>query len=302
MNWQSYIKNYQVFLKLEKSLSDNTIQAYIRDIKKLAEYIGSSDNPKGPVSVNSKDLQDFVHWIHKKNLSATTQARMISSIRSFYHFLLLEDAISSSPAELLESPKTIRKLPDTLSVHEINQIIDTIDQSRPEGPRNKTIIETLYGCGLRVSELTELRISNIYFNEGFIKITGKGNKERLVPLGNTAKKLIIQYLEHIRIHVEVDKNSTDILFLNKRGKKLSRVMVFIIVKDAVEKAGIHKKISPHTFRHSFATHLIEGGADLRAVQEMLGHESITTTEIYTHLNREYLREAILSYHPRSKKK
>lgn len=302
MNWQSYIKNYQVFLKLEKSLSDNTIQAYIRDIKKLAEYIGSSDNPKGPVSVNSKDLQDFVHWIHKKNLSATTQARMISSIRSFYHFLLLEDAISSSPAELLESPKTIRKLPDTLSVHEINQIIDSIDQSRPEGSRNKTIIETLYGCGLRVSELTELRISNIYFNEGFIKITGKGNKERLVPLGNTAKKLIIQYLEHIRIHVEVDKNSTDILFLNKRGKKLSRVMVFIIVKDAVEKAGIHKKISPHTFRHSFATHLIEGGADLRAVQEMLGHESITTTEIYTHLNREYLREAILSYHPRSKKK
>lgn len=300
MNWKSYIITYKAYLKLEKALSENSISAYERDIKKLAAFFQSDERQKNPVKITQKDLQEFIHEIHRIGLSAKTQARIISGIKSFYHFLLLEEVISSSPAELLESPKTTRKLPDTLSIHEINLIIDAIDLSTPEGNRNKAMIETLYGCGLRVSELLDLRISNIYFNDGYIKVRGKGNKERLVPLGNTAQKHINNYIQHIRIHIQPDKNSTDILFLNNRGRKLSRVMVFLIVKDLVEKAGIHKSISPHSFRHSFATHLIEGGADLRAVQEMLGHESITTTEIYTHLNREFLREAILSYHPRSK--
>lgn len=300
MKWQHHIQAYKTYLKLEKSLSANSVQAYLRDINKLVSYLESSGTLKDPEDITLADLKKFITWIHEMNLSATTQARIVSGIKSFYNFLLIGDVVRESPAELLEAPRTSRKLPDTLSTHEINLIIEAIDLSTPEGTRNKAMIETLYGCGLRVSELTDLRISNIYFKDGFVKVTGKGNKERLVPLGSTAARLIQQYMEHVRIHIQPEKSFSDTLFLSKRGRKLSRVMVFMIVKDLVERAGIRKNISPHTFRHSFATHLIEGGADLRAVQEMLGHESITTTEIYTHLNRDYLREAILSFHPRGK--
>jgi len=253
-----------------------------------------------PEQVKLKDLQDFLKWINELGLSASSQARIVSGIKSFFKYLLLEDIIKDSPAELLESPKIGRKLPDTLEVEEINRLIDAIDLSTPEGVRNKAMLETLYGCGLRVSELINLKISNLYFNDGFLKVTGKGDKERLVPIGSQAIKYIKIYLENIRIHLEVKKGSEDILFLNNRGKGLSRVMVFLIIKNLAEKIGLKKNISPHTFRHSFATHLIEGGADLRAIQEMLGHESITTTEIYTHLDREYLRISILRFHPRSK--
>jgi len=300
MNWKNHINDYKSYLKLEKSLTDNSIQAYLRDMNKLNQYLDSTNKLKSPENVSLDDLQGFIHWIHERGLSPKSQARIISGIKSFYKFLMIEDVLKESPAELLEAPRTSRKLPDTLTPQEINSIIEAIDLSTIGGTRNKAMLETLYGCGLRVSELTDLHISNIYFKDGFIKVTGKGNKERLVPLGSTASKLIKQYIEHVRVHIQPDKIFCDILFLSKRGRKLSRVMVFLIVKDLVVKSGIKKNISPHTFRHSFATHLIEGGADLRAVQEMLGHESITTTEIYTHLNRDYLREAILSYHPRGK--
>ena len=300
MSWQYYINGFKTYLKLEKSLSENSIHAYVRDIEKLEQFLSQKHPNILPQNVKMKNLQDFISWIHRQGLTATTQARLISGIKAFYKYLLLEDYVKENPAELLESPKTKRKLPDTLSIDEINKLVETIDLSKPEGTRNKAMLETLYGCGLRVSELISLKISNIYFNEGFIKVRGKGNKERLVPFGTTAKKYVVQYINHDRIHINIDKNFTDFLFLNKRGRPISRVMVFIIIRDLAEKTGLRKKISPHTFRHSFATHLIEGGADLRAVQEMLGHESITTTEIYTHLDRDYHREAILSYHPRSK--
>ena len=301
MIWQSYIKGFKAYLRLEKGLSVNSVDAYIRDIEKLVQYLDSRQIKLTPDQIKLKDLKDFIEWINGFGLSAKTQARIISGIKAFYKYLILEDLIGQNPAELLESPKIGRKLPDTLSLEEINKLIDTIDLSKPEGIRNKAMIETLYGCGLRVSELVNLNISNLYFNDGFIKVTGKGNKERLVPIGSIALKHIKIYLDTVRIHADIKKESSDILFLNKRGNKLTRVMVFIIIKDLTEKAGLKKTISPHTFRHSFATHLIERGADLRAVQEMLGHESITTTEIYTHIDREYLREAILSFHPRARK-
>ena len=300
MIWESYIVGFKSYLKLEKSLSDNSIDAYLRDIDKFIQYIEISKLALKPDNVKLSDFQAFLVWINKMGLAATSQARIISGLKAFYKYLLIEDAIIGNPTELLESPKTGRKLPDTLSMHEIVQMIDAIDQSSPTGVRNKALLETLYSCGLRVSELISVKISNLYFNDGFLKVTGKGNKERLVPIGNLALKHIKIYMETIRNHMEIKKGNTDFLFLNRRGAKLTRVMVFLIVKDLAEKVGLKKDISPHTFRHSFATHLIEGGADLRAVQEMLGHESITTTEIYTHLDREYLREAILSYHPRSK--
>ncbi len=300
MTWQHYIRDFKTYLSLEKALSSNSIEAYLRDMDKLAKYLEQKGELKPPDKVTLGDLQQFIHGIHGMGLAATSQARIVSGIKSFFNFLLLEDVIRESPAELLEAPKISRKLPDTLSVEEINAIIGAIDLSTPEGTRNKAMLETLYGCGLRVSELTGLRISHIYFRDGFLKVTGKGDKERLVPLGTTAGRLIRQYLDHVRVHIRPEKAFNDTLFLNRRGRKLSRVMVFLIVKDLAEKAGIRKTISPHTFRHSFATHLIEGGADLRAVQEMLGHESITTTEIYTHLDRDYLREAILTFHPRGK--
>ncbi|MCF8379173.1 MAG: site-specific tyrosine recombinase XerD [Bacteroidales bacterium] len=301
MDWQIYIKGFKIYLKLERSLSDNSVEAYIRDVRRLWEYLELNNKKMTPTSVSLADLRAFLSWITDMGLSANSQSRMISGIKAFYKYLILEDAIRSDPTELLESPSTGRKLPDTLSIEEINQLISTIDLSKPEGIRNKAIIETLYSCGLRVSELVNLKISNIFFGEGFLKITGKGNKERLVPIGVQAKKNIKIYLEEIRIHLSIKKADSDTAFLNKRGTKLSRVMIFMIIKDLAAKCGLKKSISPHTFRHSFATHLIEGGADLRAVQEMLGHESITTTEIYTHLDREYLRETIISYHPWSKK-
>lgn len=299
MIWQNYINGFKAYLKLEKSLSINSVEAYIHDIEKLSRFFDLKNKNISPEKVTLSELQDFIKWINELGLTATSQARIISGIKAFYKYLLLEDIISQSPAELLEAPRTGRKLPDTLDIEEINSLINAIDLSKPEGTRNKAMLETLYGCGLRVSELIGLKISNLYFNDGFIKITGKGDKERLVPIGNVAIKNIKIYIDNIRNHLNVKKDSTDILFLNRRGAKMTRVMVFLIIKDLAERIGLHKTISPHTFRHSFATHLIEGGANLRAVQEMLGHESITTTEIYTHLDREYLRTSILQFHPRS---
>jgi integrase/recombinase XerD len=298
--WESYIKGFKSFLKLERSLSPNSIEAYVRDVGKLVQFLDYYNLQISPENVELKHLQDFLKWVNELGMSARSQARMISGIKTFYKYLLLEDVLKSSPAELLESPKVGRKLPDTLSTIEIDRIIEAIDLSKPEGGRNRAILETLYGCGLRVTELTELKISGIFFNEGFLKVIGKGNKERLVPLGSSAQKQILIYMREIRNHLSIGKGNEDILFLNKFGRKLSRVMIFYIIKDLAQKAGIRKTISPHTFRHSFATHLVEGGADLRAVQEMLGHASITTTEIYTHLDREYLRSNILQFHPRSR--
>ena len=299
MNWNSYIKGFKSYLELEKSLSHNSIEAYIHDITKLTQYIDFKKIDVSPDNIKLAELQDFIKWINEFGIEPTTQARIISGIKAFYKYLLLEDIIKSSPAELLEAPKTGRKLPDVLSVEDIDKIIASIDLSKPEGERNKTMLETLYSCGLRVSELVNLKISNIFFTEGFIKITGKGDKERLVPIGKVAMKLIKSYIHNVRNHIDIKKGNEDILFLNNRGSKLSRVMIFIIIKNLANKIGLKKKISPHTFRHSFATHLIERGADLRAVQEMLGHESITTTEIYTHLDREFLRSEIIQFHPRA---
>lgn len=302
MNWQIYIKGFSDYLRLEKSLSGNSIEAYVRDTRKLGDYFDLIQKDISPEKVTLDDLKGFLKWLNGFGISATSQMRIISGIKAFYKYLIIEDIIRYNPAELLESPRTGRKLPDTLSIAEVNKLIDAIDLSKPEGTRNKAILETLYGCGLRVSELVNLKISNLYFNEGFIKITGKGDKERLVPIGSSAIKFINLYIHEVRKDINVAHNFSDIVFLNNRGKALSRVMVFIIIKNLAEAIGLKKSISPHTFRHSFATHLIEGGADLRAVQEMLGHESITTTEIYTHLDREYLRETIISFHPRSKKR
>ncbi len=300
MIWQSYIKGFKAFLQLERSLSVNSVDAYIHDIEKFVQYLDCQKLNITPEKIELKHLRDFLKWINELGMSARSQSRIISGIKAFYKYLLLEDIITVNPSELLESPKIGRKLPDTLSIEEINKLIEAIDLSKPEGVRNKAILETLYSCGLRVSELTGLKISNLHFKEGFVKIIGKGDKERLVPIGNSAQKYINIYLENIRNHLAVKKDSEDILFLNKRGGKISRVMIFIIVKELVEKIGLKKTISPHTFRHSFASHLVDGGADLRAVQEMLGHESIITTEIYTHLDREYLRDAIMRFHPRAK--
>lgn len=297
--WQSYIKGFKAFLQLEKSLSTNSVDAYIHDVEKLTQYFEIAGISIPPEKVTLHHLQQFLRWIAELGMTATTQSRVISGLRGFYKYMLLENLIQKDPTEMLESPKTVRKLPSTLNIIEINDLISAIDLSTPEGERNRAMLETLYGCGLRVSELVNLRISNLYFHEGFIKVVGKGDKERLVPIGSVAMKQIHLYLSTVRIHVPVKKGHEDVVFLNRRGRKLSRVMVFTIIRNLAEKIGLKKQISPHTFRHSFATHLVEGGADLRAVQEMLGHESITTTEIYTHLDREYLRSAIIQYHPRS---
>ena len=299
MIWENYIKSFENYLRLEKSLSENSINAYLHDINKLTQYHEIKEITIKPEDIKLSDLQGFLVWINELGINATSQARIISGIKAFYKFLIIEDRIELNPTELLEAPKTTRKLPDTLSTTEIDSIINAIDLSKPEGTRNKAIIETLYGCGLRVSELINLKITNLHFNDGFIKITGKGDKERLVPIGFSAIKNISIYLENIRNKMSIKKESEDILFLNRRGSKLTRVMIFTIVKDLAAKAGIRKDVSPHTFRHSFATHLMEGGANLRAVQEMLGHESITTTEIYTHLDRQFLRETIIQFHPRA---
>ncbi|MDD5571672.1 MAG: site-specific tyrosine recombinase XerD [Bacteroidales bacterium] len=299
MNWNSYIKGFESYLKLEKSLSSNSIDAYTHDIAKLVQFIELKKQELNPEKVELSHLKNFIKWVNELGITATSQARIISGIKAFYKYLLLEDIVKSSPAELLEAPKTGRKLPDILSIEEIDKLIAAIDLSKPEGERNKAMLETLYSCGLRVSELINMKISNVFFDAGFIKITGKGDKERLVPVGSVAKKLLKSYIRNVRSHISILKGNEDFVFLNKRGSKLTRVMVFMIIKQLSSKIGLKKKISPHTFRHSFATHLIERGADLRAVQEMLGHESITTTEIYTHLDRDFLRTEIIQYHPRA---
>ncbi|MBN2519183.1 MAG: site-specific tyrosine recombinase XerD [Bacteroidales bacterium] len=299
MTWQSYIKNYKSFLQLEKSLSKNSVIAYASDIEKLLSFLEIHNKNLLPEAIATDDLRDFIAWINELGMSARSQARLISGLKSFFKYLILEEVIEKDPSELLESPKIGRKLPDVLSVEEIDNLLEAIDLSKPEGQRNKAIIETLYSCGLRVTELITLKISNLYFNEKFIRIIGKGNKERLVPISDKAIKEITLYREHHRNMLQIKKEFEDILFLNRRGKQLTRVMIFTIIKDLAEKIGLKKNISPHTFRHSFASHLIDGGADLRAVQEMLGHESIITTEIYTHLDREYLRDAIIRFHPRA---
>lgn len=299
MNWNIYIQGFKSFLTLEKSLSANSIDAYQHDVGKLVQFLQFKKYEIGPKEIELNHLQEFLKWVTELGMTARSQARVISGIKAFYKYLLLENILNDDPTALLEAPKLGRKLPETLSLEDINQLIDGIDQSTPEGVRNKAMLETLYSCGLRVSELVNLQLSNLFLKDGFIKVIGKGNKERLSPIGSVAIKHINIYRDEVRCHIPIKKDQEDFLFLNRRGSKLTRVMVFTIIKELARKTGLKKHISPHTFRHSFATHLIEGGADLRAVQEMLGHESITTTEIYTHLDREYLRDAIFRFHPRS---
>jgi integrase/recombinase XerD len=299
MSWQSYIKGFKSYLQLERSLSANSVEAYVHDIEKLFQFVEFSQISTGPDKITVEHLQGFIKWINELGMGSRSQARVLSGIKSFYKFLLLENVVKDDPTLLLEGPKLGRKLPDFLSVEEINSIIAKIDLSKPEGERNKAMLETLYSSGLRVSELTGLRKSNLHAELGLLRVTGKGNKERLVPIGSIAIKQIRIYEEAYRCHLNIKPGNEDFLFLNRRGSRISRIMVFNIIKEHTKAAGIRKSISPHTFRHSFATHLIEGGADLRAVQEMLGHESITTTEIYTHLDRDYLRSAILQFHPRA---
>ena len=298
--WEYEIIEYQNHLKLERSLSDNSIEAYLNDIKKLTDFLKLRGNDSLKYSdVDTDIINNFIEYLYKLGISSYTQARIISGIKSFFNYLVYEEKILANPTELLESPKLNKKLPDTLNINEIDKILNSIDLSTYEGTRNRAIIETLYSCGLRVSELINITIQNLYLDVGFIKVIGKGSKERLVPIGSSAIKHINIYLKNYRKSFKAISGNEGFLFLNRRGKKLSRNMIFIIVKQLSIKNNIEKNISPHTFRHSFATHLIEGGADLRAVQDMLGHESITTTEIYTHLNKEYLREVVKKYHPRS---
>lgn len=295
--WQPYKKGFKAYLQLEKSLSANSIEAYLADLEKLTSFLESTGDEKAPAALELSDLQAFVKWIAGMGMTPTSQARIISGIKAFYKYCLLEDISTKDPTTLLEAPKLKRQLPDTLTFEEIESIIAQIDLSTPEGGRNKAILETMYSCGLRVSEVVNLKISQLFLDVGFIRVIGKGNKERLVPVGSSAIKYIQLYANTIRVHQPIQKGEEDILFLNRRGRRLTRVMIFLIIKELVKRAGITKNISPHTFRHSFATHLVEGGADLRAVQEMLGHESITTTEIYTHLDREFLRKTLHQYHP-----
>ena len=295
--WEVYKKGYKAFLQLEKSLSDKSVEAYLHDIEKLTTWMLLTNELKTPKQLELKDLENFIRWISELGMTAGSQARIISGLRSFFKYCLQEQILSINPATLLESPKLKRSLPDVLSFEEINSLINSIDLSKPEGGRNKAILETLYRCGLRVTEAVNLRISCLHLDVGFIKVIGKGDKERLVPIGSDAIQYINIYRNDIRVHLPVKAGNEDILFLNRRGGKLSRVMIFLIIKELARLADIKKIISPHTFRHSFATHLVEGGADLRAVQEMLGHESITTTEIYTHLDREFLRSTLQQFHP-----
>jgi len=297
MSWESSILGFKSYLQVERSLSANSVDAYIRDVKKLETF--AKKKKISELNINKSDLSDFVSNISKEGISARSQSRIISGIKAFYKYLIMEDYITADPTQLLESPKIGMKLPDTLSIEEIDKLIAAIDLSTEQGERNRAMLEILYSCGLRVTELITIKLSNVSFVEGFIKVIGKGDKERLAPIGKTALKYLNIYIGEVRNHQNIQKGHEDIIFLNRRGKQLTRVMIFTIIKQLAEKIGLKKKISPHTFRHSFATHLIQGGADLRAVQEMLGHESITTTEIYTHLDKEYLREAIIQFHPRA---
>ncbi|MBK7036849.1 MAG: site-specific tyrosine recombinase XerD [Bacteroidetes bacterium] len=300
MNWESAIKEFKTYLQLERSLSPNSVEAYLRDINKLVQFLSTQNNTTAPELIERKHLEGFLLFLYEMGLNDKSQARIVSGIRAFFKFLLMEDHINNDPSQLLELPKLKRKLPDTLSYEDITAIINAIDLSKPEGQRNKAIYETLYSCGLRVTELVELKVSDIFTEGGYIKVRGKGDKERLVPIGDSALKYIEIYKTTVRNHINVQKGFEDHVFLNNRGKKLTRIYIFLLLRILAEKAGIKKSISPHTFRHSFATHLIEGGADLRAVQVMLGHESITTTEIYTHLDREFLRATLIQFHPRFK--
>ena len=295
--WEPYKKGFKAYLQLERSLADNSVSAYLSDMEKLTQFLLINDIKKSPSQIDLSDLQGFIKWIAELGMTQTSQARIISALRSFYKYCLLEDITPVDPTTLLEAPKLKRSLPDVLSFEEIENILAEIDLSTAEGTRNKAILETMYSCGLRVSEVVNLKLSQLFLDVGFVRVIGKGNKERLVPIGSSAIKYILIYVNTIRNHQIIQTGEEDILFLNRRGKRLTRVMIFLIIKDLVRKAGIKKIISPHTFRHSFATHLVEGGADLRAVQEMLGHESITTTEIYTHLDREFLRKTLEQFHP-----
>lgn len=299
MSWNNYKKQFKTYLRLERSLSPHTIEAYLLDIQKFIEYLEIHNIKKKPQQILPSEISAFIQHIAKLDVNSNTQARILSGIKAFYKYLILEDIMTNDPTHLIESPKKRLKLPETLSHEEIEIIIQHIDLSHPQGPRNKAIIETLYGCGLRVSELIELKLSHWYKKDGFIKVIGKGQKERLIPMGKITHNVLRIYVDQVRNHQAIEHAYKDYIFLNRRGRKLSRVMIFNIVKQLAELSGIKKSISPHSFRHSFATELIKRGADLRAVQEMLGHESITTTQIYTHIDREHLRESILSYHPRS---
>ena len=300
MSWKADIAGFKNYLRLEKSLSGNSVEAYLHDVEKLCQYLDFSKNPATASELKASDVRGFLNWINELGMTATSQARILSGLRAFYKYLLYENLVNQDPTELIDSPKTGRQLPDTLDAEEIDRLLNAIDRSTPEGERNRAMLEVLYGCGLRVTELVDLKISRIHANEEFISVIGKGNKERLIPIGKTALNHIQLYLNSIRVHVQPQKGHEDILFLNKFGKRMSRVMVFMIIKKLAVIAQIKKSISPHTFRHSFATHLVEGGADLRAVQEMLGHASITTTEIYTHVDRRFLKEQVLKFHPRSR--
>lgn len=298
MNWDRALQDYRHYLKIERGLSENTIQNYQRDVSKLRQFLIALPSNESPVSIENELLSQFVYELGK-TVSARSQARIISGLNSFFSYLVFEDYRSVNPMELIESPKLGRKLPDTLSLEEINELIKAIDLSKPEGERNRAMLETLYGCGLRVSELINLRISDLFFEEDFIKVTGKGDKQRFVPISPLNKKYIGIYRHQVRVHQKIQKGSEDILFLNRRGKGLSRAMIFTIIRQLADKTGLKKTISPHTFRHSFATHLLENGADLRAIQQMLGHESITTTEIYMHVDRTHLAQVMEQYHPRN---
>jgi integrase/recombinase XerD len=295
--WSTYKKGFKAFLQLEKSLSANSIEAYLNDIDKFTAYLQLNNHLVSPEAITLKDLQKFIEYIAGLGLQTTTQSRIISGLKQFFKYCVIEEIVQKDPAILLEAPKLTRKLPEVLSIEEIEQMILMLDVSKPDGTRNKAMLELLYSCGLRVSELVHLKLSNLYFNEGFISVIGKGNKERIVPIGSDAIKYTQIYVSTIRNHLNIKPGFEDIVFLNKHGASLSRVMMFLIIKELALKASIHKNISPHTFRHSFATHLVEGGANLRAVQEMLGHESITTTEIYTHLDKDFLRSTLQLYHP-----
>jgi len=300
--WQTSIKAFEGYLRIERGLSDNSVESYVRDISKLDQYVEMEKKSVSPEKLLLSDLQDFVRFVAELGMETSSQARLISGVRAFYRYMNLSGAMDSDPSELLMQPKVGRKLPDIINNEEIDELIAAIDLSKAEGERNKAILEVLYACGLRVSELTELKISNLYLKDEFIKVVGKGSKERLVPIGHSAIKQLNIYINQVRVHQKIQNGFEDFVFLNRRGKSLTRVMIFTIIKDLAERIGMKKTISPHTFRHSFASELVERGADLRAVQEMLGHESITTTEIYTHLDRQYLRSTIMQFHPRANKK
>jgi integrase/recombinase XerD len=298
MKWQHAIKDYQLFLKIERGLSQNTIDSYTRDIQKLINYLEKNNLKASPTKIEASIVQQFIYEV-AKDVKPRTQSRIISGLRNFFDYLIFEDYRNNNPTELIEIPKIGRKLPDTLSQNEIDNLIDAIDLSHPQGERNRTILETIYSCGLRVSELINLQLSDLFFNEGFIRVLGKGNKERFTPINYQTQKYINFYIKDIRSHILPQKGFEDTLFLNRRGKGLTRQMIFMIIKDLATKAQINKKIGPHTLRHSFATHLLEGGADLRAIQQMLGHESITTTEIYVHLDKSFLKDVVEKFHPRN---